>query len=252
MRLMESISLIFVMSLIFCSEAPEVNIEPKGRIVLAEFFTFARCTYCPWAEHALDSLSHEYEDSLAVIAYHRRVLGDTLSPEYISARESFYGITTSPATVFDGVSGIVQTPDPSQNYPTFKGWIIQRRNVAPKLELNLETTLSSLSVNLKLNIVSVDSVEQGNHFLFFVLYEDSVYFPQAGAPESTFHYVVRRMIPDENGIPIELFYPDSLAQEVSFDLENHWNQEKLGVVAFIQDIETKEVLQAIIDKRIGN
>jgi hypothetical protein len=246
------LSVPFLTLLIFCSEAPEVEEQPKGRIVLAEFFTFARCTYCPWAEHALDSLSHEYDDSLALIAYHRRVLGDTLSPEYIAARESYYGITTSPATIFDGVSGIIQTQDPSQNYLTFKGWIIQRRNVAPKLELNLETTLLSSSVNLKLNIVSVDSIEEGNYCLFIVLYEDSVYFPQTGVPESIFHYVVRKIVPDENGIPLDLSYPDSLVQEVYFNLESNWNQEKLGVVAFIQDIETKKVLQALVDKRIGD
>jgi len=196
-------------------------------------------------------LSSEYADSLAVIAYHRRVTGDTLSPTYVAVRESLYGITTSPSTVFDGISGIVQTEDTSQNYPIFKGWIIQRRNVAPNLELNLETTLTSSSLNVKLNIVSVDSIEEGNYCLFFVLYEDSVYSVQAGAPDSTFFYVMRKMIPDAQGIPIDLVYPDSLTKEVDFNLQSNWNENKLGIVAFVQNMDTKEVLQAIINKRIN-
>lgn len=246
------LSLLLVILLLFtCSDAPELKEEPTGRIVLAEYFTFARCTYCPWAEHALDSLSREYGDSLAVIAYHRRVTGDTLSPEYVSAREAFYGITTSPSTVFDGISGVVQTEDPGQNYPTFKGWIIQRGNVSPSLKLSMEVNVVSSSVNLELHIVSIDSIEEGDHRLFIILYEDNVYFAQAGAPESTFHYVVRKMIPDENGAPIDLFYTDSLIKEVDFNLQNNWNKEKLGIVAFVQDMETKEVLQAIVDKRIS-
>lgn len=246
-----SITLLTITLIVSCSEAPEVVEEPTERVVLAEFFTFARCTYCPWAEHALDSLSHEYGDSLAVIAYHRRITGDTLSPEYVSTREALYGITTSPSTVFDGISGVVQTEDPSQNYPIFKGWIIQRRNVSSSLKLSMEIDVVSSSVNLTLHIVSIDSVEDGDYRLFLVLYEDDVYFAQAGAPESTFHYVVRKMVPDEQGIPIDLFYPDSLVKEIDFNLQSDWNQDKCGIVAFIQDIDTKEVVQAIVDKRIG-
>ncbi len=247
-----TISLFLVMFLLsFCSEAPELKEEPTERIVLAEYFTFARCTYCPWAEHTLDSLSREYEDSLAVIAYHRRITGDTLSPEYVSTREALYGITTSPSTVFDGISGIVQTEDSSQNYPIFKGWIIQRRNVSPNLRLSMEINVVSSSVNLELHIVSIDSIEDGEYRLFLVLYEDDVYFAQAGAPESTFHYVVRKMIPDEQGIHVDLYYPDSLVKEIDFNLQSNWDQDKCGIVAFIQNLETKEVLQAIVDKRIS-
>ncbi len=242
--------LLLLAALVACSEAPYIKDEPKGRIVLAEFFTFARCAYCPGAEHALDSLSNEYGDSLAVIAYHRRILGDTLSPEYCSAREILYGITTSPATVFGGVSGIIQTQDPSQNYLTFKGWIIRRRSVASNIEVELETTISSSSAHILLCIITVDSIEAGDNRLFVVLYEDSVYFAQVGAPDSIFRYVVRKMIPDEWGMPIDIAYPDSLLQEVDFDLSPGWNLEKLGIVAFIQDLETKNVLQAIVSKRI--
>jgi hypothetical protein len=244
--------LLLLAALIACSEAPYIKDEPKGRIVLAEYFTFARCAYCPGAEHALDSLSNEYGDSLAVIAYHRQILGDTLSPGYVSTREALYGVTTSPATVFDGVSGIIQTQDPSQNYSAFKDWIINRRSVAPSIEMDLETTISSFSVNLLLHIIAVDSIEAGDHRLFVVLYEDSVYFAQVGAPDSIFHYVVRKMVPDELGMPVDIAYPDSLLQEVDFDLSPDWNLEKLGVVAFIQDLETKNVLQAIVSKRISD
>lgn len=245
-----SILLIGIFLLLSCSEAPIIEEKPTGRIVLAEFFTFARCSFCPEAEHTLDSLSREYEDSLAVIAYHRRVGGDTISPEYVSSREALYGITSSPATVFDGISGIVQTENPEQNYSVFKGWIINNRNIAPKLRLHLEKNLVLDSVNLKLHIVSVDSIESSEYRVFFVLYEDSVYFAQIGAPDSTFYYVARKMIPDEQGILTDLFYPDSLVKEVDFNLQSNWNIEKLGIVAFVQNMDTKEVLQAIVDKRI--
>lgn len=235
---------------LFCSEAPKIKEEPTGRIVLAEDFSFARCTNCPYAEQALDSLFKEYQDSLAVIIYHRYgVLGDTLSPPYVSARESLYQITASPTVVFDGIN-IVQTEDPNQDYSIYKNWIIYERNIAPKLSLYLETNLIATSVNAKLHIVLVDSVESADYYIFFVVYEDSVYFPQEGAPVSTFYYVMRKMVPDEKGIPVDLVYPDSLVKEVDFNLPNNWNKNKLGIVAFVQNMETKEVLQAVVKKRL--
>lgn len=244
-----SITLLTVVLLLSCSEAPRIEVEPTPRVVLAELFTFARCTYCPFSEHALDSLSEEYKDSLAVISYHRRLLGDTLSPAYVAVRESLYQIDVSPTVVFDGVH-VVQTEDPSQNYSTYQGYIIERKTVAPNLRLYLETTLISSSVNLKLHIVAIDSIENGDYHLFFAVYEDRVYFAQSGAPESTFSYVMRKMVPDAYGAPITVAYPDSFVEEVDFDIEATWNHEKLGVVAFLQDMETKEVLQAVVDKRI--
>lgn len=248
---MKSLSPVFLLIALFlsCSEAPKIEAELTPRVVLAELFTFARCTYCPFSEHALDSLSEEYGDSLAVIAYHRRVLGDTLSPTYVAVRESLYQIDVSPTVVFDGVH-VIQTEDPSQNYATYQNYIIQRRTVTPKLRLYLETIVISSSVNLKLHIVAIDSIEDGDYDLFFTVYEDSVFFAQSGAPESTFSYVMRKMIPDAYGAPISVTYPDSFIEEVDFNLEPTWDHEKIGVVAFIQDMETKEVLQAVVKKRV--
>ena len=247
----EFISSLLLTSLLFlrCSEAPEINEEPTGRTILAEDFSFARCIYCPYAEEALDSLFGEYDDSFAVIIYHRRMLGDTLSPAYVSARESLYQINASPTVIFDGTN-LVQTEDPNQDYYVYKNWIIHERNIAPQLRLHLETRLVSASVNLKLHIVSVDSINNGNYYIFVVLYEDSVYFPQAGAPESTFSFVMRKMIPDENGIPIDLAYPDSMMIEMDFTLQSNWDTRKLGIVAFVQNMASKEVLQATVNKRI--
>jgi len=184
-----------------------------------------------------------------VIAYHYGS-NDTLSPEYVSDRESFYGVTSHPATVFDGTSGIIWAEHPEENYSLFESYIIKERNIAPKLRLHMEKNLVSSILNLKLHIVSIDSIENGNYRLFFVLYEDSVYFIQSGASDSIFYFVVREMNLNGQGVSVDLFYPDSIVKEDDFYIQDHWNTEKLGIVAFVQDIETKQVLQAIVDKRI--
>ncbi len=234
--------------LLSCSEAPVVKNEPAGRIVLAEFFTFARCVYCPYAEEALDSLSKEFGDSLAIIAYHRRMLGDTLSPSYVAVRESLYSIQTSPTVVFDGLYK-VQTENPDDNYPVYKNHIINRRAELTPLTMDWETSISPSSVNVKIHIVTVDSV-RGNYRLFLILTEDSVYFKQTGAPDSIFFFVMRKMVPDENGIEINLSHPDSIVQELNFALNPVWQNEKLGLVTFVQDMATNEIMQARVKKGI--
>ncbi len=245
------IYLIFLISLfiLFCSESPEIKKEPAGRIVLAEFFTFARCVYCPYAEEALDSLSKEYGDSLAVIAYHRRALGDTLSPSYVAVRESLYSIQTSPIVVFDGLHK-VQTEKPEDNYPTYKNYIITEQGKTTALKLSIESRINTYSVHLKVTIIPIDSIESNNFRLFLILTEDSVYFKQIGAPDSIFYFVMRKMIPDEQGIQINPVYPDSIIKEIDFNLQSNWKVNKLGIVVFVQDMETKEVIQAITKRKI--
>ncbi len=235
--------------LTLCSETPQIKIEPANRIVLAEFFTFARCTYCPYAEAALDSLSKEFKDSLAVIAYHRRLLGDTLSPPYVAVRESLYSIQTSPIVVFDGLHK-VQTEKPEDNYPFYKNCIISERNKKTSLRLNLDIAIEGSAVSLKVYIVAVDSILSSDSRLFVVLTEDSVYFKQTGAPDSIFHFVMRKMIPDEKGISINPVYPDSIIKEVNFMLQPNWKKDKLNIVAFVQNMESKEVMQAVVEKMV--
>jgi len=242
---------IFFVFLFFlsCSESPEIKKEPAGRIVLAEFFTFARCTYCPYAEHALDSLSKEFGDSLAVIAYHRRALGDTLSPPYVAVRESLYSIQTSPIVVFDGLH-IVQTEKPEDDYPTYKNYVELERGDTTFLKLQLDVTVQGSSINLKSMLVPLDTIEQGNYRLFLIVVEDSVYFKQVGAPDSIFYFVMRKMVPDVEGIEINPVFPDTLVKETNFFIQPDLNIDKLGIVAFVQNMRTKEVIQAITKRKI--
>lgn len=233
----------------FCSKAPMNEPEPQGRIVLAEDFSYARCSYCPFAEEALDSLSREFGDSLAVIIYHRRMLGDTLSPPGVIVREGFYQISTSPIVVFDGTNKI-QTSDPSLDYPTYKTQIMGCRSKKSPFRLRLNANQTGNTVNLVLHIIAIDSLQNSDLRIFFIAYEDDVVFIQAGAPDTIFDYVVRKMIPDENGIPLNIQQNDSTVQTAQFNLSDHWHADKMGLVAFIQDMTTKEVLQAMVLKKI--
>ena len=233
-----------------CSEAPEQKPTPTERIVLAELFTWARCPYCPYAARALDSLAKEFRDSIAIIAYHRRIGGDTLSPDLVEGRRSFYyDAGGEPAVLFDG-TGPVWTNDPSQNYETYKNYIIGRRNRKSQLRMHLEASVQADSGILKTAVVVIDSIAVTDLRLLFVIYEDSVHFSLVGATDSVFNNVMRLMIPDEDGIACTLAFGDSVTKEVRFTMDHNLNQTQLGVISFVQCFTTKEVLQSVF-KKIG-
>lgn len=240
----------FLLFLFSCSEAPFLSSTGAERIVLAELFTWARCPYCPYAAYALDSLAKEFKDSIAIIAYHRRIGGDTLSPDLVERRRSFYyEAEGEPAVLFDG-TGPVWTTDPSEDYATYKNYLIGRRGKKSALRMALTTQLRADTVIAQTTIAAIDSITANDLRLLIVLYEDSVRFHLIGASDSIFNRVMRLMIPDENGIACTLNFGDSLNKEVRFNLNQTLKQNQLGLVAFVQDFTTKEVLQAILRKKL--
>lgn len=240
--------LFLLLIILSCSQAPEIEIAPTGRLVLAELFTWARCVYCPYAAKALDSLAKEFQDSLVIISYHRRVLGDTLSPPYVENRKNFYYDSGGePAVLFDG-TGPVWTQDPSQNYQTYKNYIISRRNKKSPLLIKLASHLQSNTGIIKATVVPTDTITMTNLSLFFVICEDSVRFIISGATDTIFNHVMRLMIPNENGIPCTLAFGDSLIKETQFSLNQNWNRDNLKIISFVQNLTTKEILQSAIKK----
>ena len=233
-----------------CSTAPEIAIVPTNRIVLAEFFTWARCEYCPYAARALDSVAHELGDSLAIVAYHRRVAGDTLSPECVETRRAYYYASGGePATSFDG-GGVVQTPGPDYNYETFRNSTLLAKNVPPKVQFELLGELDSTAGTVTVRVSGVDSTPSESLRLFIVLVEDSVRSYLPGAPDSLFNSVMRSMLPSVHGRSFRLLRGDTVEIEERFRPAAFWDQEMLGVVAFVQEPLSRRVLQAARLERI--
>jgi len=237
--------LIFCLPIFFsrCSEAPEVPLVPTNRIVLVEFFTWQRCVYCPYAAHALDSLVREFKDSVVVIAYHRRVAGDTLSPEYVEERRAvYYQSGGEPAAVFDG-GEVVRTPGPEYNYETFRNYILGAKSLIPGAQLNVEAGLDTSAGRITIRAWGVDSTPAETLLLFAVITEDSIRECLPGATDSVFNDVLRALLPEPAGAKVRLFRAETLTVEIDFQPLQFWNLDRLNAVAFIQQPSSKRVLQ---------
>ncbi len=245
MRVRGRLLILFIsLPLVFsCSDAPEVPLLPTNRVVLAEFFTWQRCVYCPYAAHTLESLTKEFADSVVVIAYHRRVAGDTLSPDYVETRRAFYYESGGePATVFDG-GEVVRTPGPEYNYETFRNYIIGAKANLPRAQLSVAMMTDSLNGRVVVRAWGVDFTPPESLNLFIVIIEDSIRERLPGATDSVFNSVMRLMLPDVNGQRVWLARGDTVLIEERFALNRNWHRENLRAVAFVQDITTRRVFQ---------
>ncbi|MGB9742489.1 MAG: Omp28-related outer membrane protein [bacterium] len=230
--------------LLGCSEAPEVALVPTNRIVLAELFTWQRCVYCPYAARALDSLVQEFGDSVVVIAWHRRVAGDTLSPEYAEDRRAqYYESGGEPAVVFDG-GEVVRTPGPEYNYETYKNYLLNARSRFPQAQLEIEAGLKGDTGSILARAWGVDSTPPDTLRLFISITEDRVRATLSGATDSLFNDVLRLILPSIEGEPVRLFRAETLTRTYSFILPDYINPANVKVVAFIQHPASRRVLQA--------
>ncbi len=233
-----------------CSDAPVLEVRPTNRVVLAELFTWMRCGYCPYAARALDSVADDFRDSLVVVAYHRRVAGDTLSPVYAETRRDLYYTSGGePATTFDG-GAVVWTSAPEYNYPTFHAKTAAARTVEPGAQLGIDAVLTDSTGTVTVWATGVSSTPADTLCLFVVLVEDSVRAYLPGATDSVFRHVMRQMLPAVDGEPVNLTVGDTVVKEYGFRLNPTWSHPMLGVVAFVQDDGTRRVLQAAALSRI--
>ncbi len=172
-----------------CSRLPQIE-EPSSKTMVPVFevFGYARCSNCPNVERALDSLKHIYGDSVIVLEYHMRVLGDTLSPISILERQGLYNIGTSaPVTIVQGTQRIEGATGVSLSL--FENYYNSIRRFDDSVGLYFEHQWLGDSLLININIENALDFSGARLFLF--LTQDSVFFKQSGAPDSIFNNVVR-------------------------------------------------------------
>jgi len=224
-----------------CSRCPTIPESDCNRVVLAELFSFSGCTFCPNAEKAIDSLKFEYGDSLAVLVYHMRRLGgadtgDTLSPEEAQDRSEWYSVTAAPTALFDGESRLLGAATVQFAYNNYHNLIVTRRGVWSPFQISIDPSLTGQDIQVDCSVIPLNSIS-GELTLWLALLQDSVSFNG-----SRYDFVVRR-------IESRDFSPAGTDTfRTSFQFQNRWSNADLGIVAFVQNDETKSVLQAAVSE----
>lgn len=246
--------------------------EKSDRAVLIELFTGAQCPTCVGAGLALDGLLKTYKPSeVIVLSYHLHGNGpDPLTNQDTFDRAEEYGevVEATPTVVLNGrpLSRFGGTIDEAPDlYRGIRRLIDSRLEEAPKASLKLTATQKGSKINIATEVSDLLRTGEGVR-LHVALVEPAVRY--VGSNKLREHHQVVRAMPggvkgvaltekatkktftvdlDELRGKLNKYLEDFAKKaEAKFpSAERPMDLKNLKVVAFIQDAQTLEVLQAV-------
>lgn len=226
---------------------PPPGQEGIDRVVLAELYTATWCTFCPNATGAIDSLTNQFgPGQLVILQYHPSTLNDPFGTAQTDGRIQYYFGTGAnpPIILFDGKDRVEGASSLSDTYSRYRDKIQSR--LLYKSPLQITPSVDSLhgdSVWVKASFQVVTDISSPNVVVHFVVAEDSISYTAPNG-ETLHRFVVRSMLPDQNGQTVAVPGNGTWVASRSFVINQNWDRDRLNLIVFAQDPTTKEVLQA--------
>lgn len=202
--------------------------------VVVEVGTGTWCPSCP----AVVEILHDFVDQgleIAIVEYHNN---DNYTNAASILRENYYDISWFPTTLYDAnLISIGDWATPSVHLQYYQ----DRMNTPTSFTaaINGEVVDDALSGYVTLDKVAEYTGE--NLVLHVVVTESNI--PENWQGETELDHVERAMFPDGNGTAIDFSSSDQLVVDFNFDLDPEWAKENCEITYFIQDNDTKEILQ---------
>jgi len=213
--------------------------SPKQQVLL-EIGTGGWCPYCPGASMAAhDMLAQGL--NVAVIKNHN---GDPYATDASNYRNSYYGISGYPTGVFDGLLRHVGGSNSSSIVNSYMPLFNQRVDIKSPIDINLYGSYTGTNFVLTTQIAKYANLVNPNLVLHTVITESEIPYNWQG--QTQFDNVNRMMLPDHFGTPVDLAsLPVGVHNfQQTFTAGASWVLEHCELVAFVQDLDTKEVIQA--------
>jgi len=208
-------------------------------MVILEIATGTWCTYCPGAQMGGEDLVNNGH-SVTVIEHHN---GDGFVTAYSNARIQYYGITGLPTAVFDGVEMYVGGNHTTSMYAQYLPIYQSRMQIPCAFTVDVfgEHTGLNYNIILKLEKVAVIPPDWNNLVVHLTLTETNIPFSWQGQTEVDF--CERLMIPNQNGTSVDMINNTIVEVPLQFTMDASWVLDNCEIGAFIQNLNTKEVLQ---------
>ena len=210
------------------------------RLVIVEIATGTWCYYCPGAAMGADDLM-ENGHRVGVINYHN---GDAYETGESAARISYYAISGYPTAEFDGVFDQVGGSAASSLYTTYLPKYESRASIQPVFSIAAQYTHTGgnnyqLTVETKQN----GTYPSGNTDLALQAVLTESYLSEAWQGLNELNFVCRDMIPDQHGTALDFTSSSTQSVVLDFTIPLEYVAENLELIVFIQDNDSKEILQ---------
>jgi hypothetical protein len=208
-------------------------------MVVLEIGTGTWCVYCPGSQMGADDLVANGH-SVAVVEYHN---GDSFTNSYSNARNTYYGINGFPTAVFDGVQYFVGGSNTQSMYANYLPIYEGRKELMSAFSVDIFGTNSGLDYNVvvSLNRLAAIPPTWNNLVVHFTVTESDIPFNWQGQTEVD--YAERLMVPNELGTSVDLINNTQIDIPLSFTMDASWVIGNCQLAAFIQNLDTKEILQ---------
>ncbi len=230
----------------FTAEQEEVNVHlklPVKQRVLFESFANVSCVPCVAAtENMLKFTEEQKEDNYIVLEYFANWPSPNdpfykTAPKDVDQRVTFYNVQTLPTLKLRGTTGV----DPN-NYDEMVSkyqQAIAAQNSS--IGISIDKQLNDNQMTVKVEIFDYNSETSNSDLrLFVAISEDSIHFdsPPGSNGIKDFEWVFRGFLSDRQGDVI-----DKMTFEYSIDWPASWQYRNSKIIAFIQNIQNKQVLQ---------
>jgi hypothetical protein len=211
----------------------------ERNMVVLEIGTGTWCTYCPGAQMGADDLVNNGH-SVVVVENHN---GDTFTNSYSDARNNYYGISGYPTAVFDGIEYFVGGDHTQSMYQYYLPIFESRDALMSAFSVAIfgEHTNLDYNITLKLNRLANIPPTWNNLVVHLTLTESDIPFNWQGQTEVDF--CQRLYVPNENGTSVDLINNSTLDIPLTFTMDASWVYDNCELGAFIQNLDTKEILQ---------
>ncbi len=219
---------------------------PERQLALLESFSSMNCGSCAIINPVIRSLINQNSDRFSMVFYHP--MGYEGSPLYLfnpkdhDTRRVFHDVTYSP---FAAVGSIY-----SGNAEAISRSLMDMEHTKPAaFEIEASYHIEDDMLYAQIDTESFANLSDRELRLFVVYTEDSIYFdsPPGSNGEQEFYRVMRSFIPDADGNRLDNQTDGAMA---SFQLSlriplEEVNLNQLELLAFVQDVNSKEVYQAV-------
>jgi len=252
----------------FATQAKTLSGFSKKNPAVVELFTGAQCPPCVAAEVAFDALSKSYSSGdLILLQYHLHIPGpDPMTNAHSELRARYYGVNSTPTMFLNGRQGPPTGGSKAGGQKAFESVVSSVGNSKrdpDSQKIIMEMTASKQGDDHAVSINFKGFETHRAHILRVALVEDSVRYPGRNG-QRIHHHVVRALLGDPKGIApdgvegsqsvkfnisavkkeILEYLEKSHARRPFLDDERPLDLGKLSVVAWFQNIDTKEIVQA--------
>lgn len=229
------------------------------RMPMHEAFTSSTCAPCVAGNTNLNTVFTANPNKWVCLKYQMSWPGNG-DPYYTDEggeRRTYYGINSVPNLVVEG-----NTPINTSSYTSAS---LNNYYANPSfINLTANALLTGHTVNIDINVDPVADITSSNLRLHCAIFEYETHQNVGGNGETTFKYVMKKMVPDASGTSIgSLISGTPVTQSLSYTFNGFYRLppnsltpinnaiehsveefSDLGVVVWIQDNATKEVFQS--------